>query len=892
MLSRVWSDLRYRLRALMRSRTVTREIDAELQFHLEQEASKHRQAGLDPIEAQRKAALGLGGLGHVREEVRDAHGTVLVTRLIQDARFALRMLGKSPTFTVVAVLAIALGSGAVTTIVSAANALLLRPIPGIEAPDRVVDLNRTAGPQGREPRTSSYPLYVALRDQSRLLSGIAAWSAAQLTITAGAQGTTAFANLASDNYFAVLGVRPLLGRFFATGDDRARGAHAEIVLSEGFWRQRFGGDSALIGKAVSVNGSPYVVIGVAPAAFRGVAPLVRTDAWVPLGMTDQLRPATALLSNPRGSWLMLVGRLAPHATIAAASAEAATILARLKATSSDVDPDAGMAISAATGVPGDAHGTLVSFIALLLVVATLVLLIASVNVAGMLLARATARRHEMAIRVALGAGRQRIIAQLLTESVVLFLGGAAGGYLIAIWSTRIASRVPLRLEVPVTVDLSPDYRVLAIALGVALITGVAFGLAPAFEATRVDPSAGLRTGTAGAGTRRSSLRQVLVTAQLAVSLVLLMSGGLFLRALYRGLQVPTGFTTTGVSTAALDVSSAGYSDDRAREFYDQLKTRLLATGNVAAVSFIQPLPLSNSVYSEDFAVEGYQARTGEHPDGKVDLDLATIGADYFKVTGIPIVEGREFGVDDKATSPKVAVINQTFAQTYWPGVDPIGRTVTGDEGMMTVVGVARDAKYASLNEAPLPFIYLPLTQHWGSATHLLVRTSGQVAALGTAIRDAVHGIDPIFPQPVSTTLDAATSVALLPQRIAAIVTGAMGALGFLLALIGLYGTLAYRVSQRAREIGLRMALGADRVAVMRMVLREGMRLVAIGGAIGMALAVATTRVMSRFLFGVSPLDPLVFAAIPAALVCAAFLAIIVPARKAAATNPLDTLRNN
>jgi predicted permease len=891
MLSRLWSDLRYRLRALVRPTAVTREIDAELQFHLEQEAAKHHQAGLDPGESRRQASLAFGGLGRIREEVRDAHGTVFITRLMQDARFALRMLRKSPTFTIVAVLAIALGSGAVTTIVSAANALLLRPLSGIEAPDRVVDLNRTAGPQEREPRTTSYPLYVALRDQSHLLSGIAAWSVAQLTITAGAQGTTAFANLASDNYFAVLGVRPLLGRFFSPGDDRAPGAHAEIVLSEGFWRQRFGGDSTLLGKAVSVNGSPYAVIGVAPAAFHGVVPLVRTDAWVPLGMTDQLRPGNALLTSPRGSWLMLVGRLAPHVTIASASTEAATILARLKATAMDIDPDAGIAISTATGVPGDAHGTLVAFISLLLVVATLVLLIASVNVAGMLLARATARRHEMAIRVALGAGRRRIIAQLLTESVVLFLGGAAGGYLIALWSTRIASRIPLRLEVPVTVDLSPDYRVLAIALSMALITGVAFGLAPAFEATRVDPNAGLRTGTAGAGRRRSSLRQVLVTAQLAVSLVLLMSGGLFLRALYRGLQVPIGFSTTGVATAALDVTSAGYSDDRARAFYDQLKTRLLATSNVAAVSFVQPLPLSNSIYAEDFAVEGYQARTGEHPDGKVDVDLATIGADYFTVVGIPIVEGRQFGVDDKATSPKVAVVNQTFARTYWPGLDPIGRTVTSDDGVMTVVGIVRDAKYASLSEAPIPFIYLPLTQHWGSSTHLLVRTSGQVAALSAAIRDAVHGLDPILPQPLSTTLDAATGVALLPQRIAAIVTGAMGALGFLLALVGLYGTLAYRVSQRAREIGVRMALGADRVAVMRMVLREGMRLVAIGAAIGMVIAVATTRVMSRFLFGVSPLDPLVFVAIPAALVLAAFLAIVVPARKAAATDPLNALRN-
>jgi predicted permease len=891
-LSEFWHDLRYRARALLRPADVQHEIDEELRYHLDREAAKHVEDGAAPADAARRARLALGGVERVREATRDAHGAVLITTAMQDLRYAGRMLRKSPTFTVVAMTAIAVGSGAVTTIVSAANALLLRPIPGVSAPEQLVDLTRTAGPGTRSPQTASYLLYIALRDQSRTLTGIAAWSPEPLTVNAGGQGTSAFANLVSDNYFAVLGVRPLLGRFFSAGDDREPGSHAEIVLSEGFWRRRLGGDATLLGRPLSVNGVPYVVIGVAPAAFDGVIPMVRTDAWVPIGMANQLRPGTDRLSNPRGSWLMLFGRLASGSSVASATAEEAVILSRLKATSTAIDPDARMSVTPATGLPGEERGRLLGFVALLLVIATLVLLIASVNVAGMLLARAMARRHEMAIRVALGAGRRRIIRQLLTESVVLFLGGASGGFLIALWTTRLASRFQFRLEVPISVDLSPDYRVLAIALGMALVTGIVFGLAPALEATRIDPSLGLRSDTAGSGVRRSPLRQVLVTGQLAVSLVLLMAAGLFLRALDRGLRIPTGFDATGVATAPFDVSTAGYSENRARLFYDALRQRLLATSGVTGVSYVQPIPLTNSTYSQDFTIEGYRPPAGEFPDGRVDVDLATVATGYFSAVRIPIVRGRDFAATDDADAPDVAVINQAFARAYWPGADPVGRTLEGANGVITVVGVARNAKYSSLNQPLAPFLYLPLAQNWTSSVHLLVRTSGSAAALPAVIRDAVRAIDPILPEPPGGTLQAATSLALLPQRIAALVTGAMGALGLLLALVGLYGALAYRVSQRTREIGVRMALGANRRTVVRMVVRDGMRLVAMGTAIGMVIAVAATRLMGGFLFGVSPLDPLVFALIPVTLVAAAFVAVSLPASTAAATDPLVALRSS
>ena len=820
-------------------------------------------------------------------------GDSMLETLMYDLRYTVRMLLKTPTFTIVAMLVVALGSGAVTTIFSAASALVLRPVPGVVDAARVVDIGRTEAHGEHSFGSPSYPYYTHLRDESRQMRGVAAWTFMQLTVSTGSQGTTTFANMVSANYFNVLGIRPALGRFFTPDEDRTPGAHPVIVLSDGFWRSRFGGDSGIVGRSILVNSVPYTVIGVAPPKFRGLYPVVRTDAWVPLMMAPQLGRDAHVLTDAGSGWLTLFGRLGDGVSIAQARAEAMSITsAHFLEEPRDFRSLAGVAMSPVTGFPAGASRPLLGFVVLLLVISAMVLVIASVNVAGMLLARATARRREMAIRVALGARRGRLVSQLLTESVVLFLGGGIGGVLIALWSTKLFARIQLPAEVPLSADLSPDYRVLAFALGTALITGLVFGLVPALQATQSDPNTALRSDSAGSGARRSGFRNGLVVGQMAISLLLLMSAGLFLRALDRGQRVPIGFETSHVAAAPIDVTTSGYTDARARLFYDALKQRLLAAPGVTAVTYSRWAPLTGSSSGTRLIINGYVAQPNESQHGEIDVNFGIVAPDYFTVMHLPLVRGRAFQLTDDATAPHVAVVNEAFARKYWPGSDPIGHMVEYDSVATTIVGVARDAKYTSLNEALRPFIYIPIAQDFQATTNLFVRTSGDALALGPVIRDAIRSIDPLLPAPDVVTMDAATSVALLPQRVAAGVTAVMGALGLILAVVGLYGVVAYTVSQRTREIGLRMALGADRANVLRLILRDGMRLVVIGIGIGIVLAIAATRVMTKFLFGVSPLDPLVFAVIPVGLAAVTLIASYLPARTAAATDPLEALRSS
>ena len=620
----------------------------------------------------------------------------MLETLAHDLRFTLRLLRKSPTFTLVAVAVIAIGSGAVTTIFSAANAVILRPLPGVERPRRLVDIARVQG-DGRGSLTPSYPFYEHVRDESHTLTGIAAWTMVPLTVSTGAEGTSAFANMVSGNYFDVLGVRPAIGRFFAGDERTVPGAHPVIVLSHGFWLRRFGADSAIVGRRIMVNGAPYTVIGVAPRGFTGVIPVIRTDAWVPLMMAPQLGREPNALTNAGSGWLMLVGRLKDGATIDASRADLVAVAkAHLAEEPEGIKVFTGIAMSRVTGFPADASGAIYGFVALLLAASALVLVIASVNVAGMLLARATARRREMAVRIALGAGRGRLVRQLLTESVVLFVAGAVGGVIIAVGGSQLFGRVQLPVEVPIGIELTPDFRVLAFALGSALVTGLVFGLAPALQATRNDPSVSLRSDTAGAGARRSRVRSVLVAGQMALSLLLLMAAGLFVRAFDRGQRVDPGFERAHVATAPVMVGTAGYSNARARLFNEALRSRLLAAPGVTAVSFTQWVPLTNERAETSIAVDGFTPPAGRSRDGTVDVDFDIVAPDFLDVLRIPLLRGRAFAATDDAAAPQVALVNETFVRRYLAGREPLGSTFKNDDATVTIVGVVRDAKYSSL----------------------------------------------------------------------------------------------------------------------------------------------------------------------------------------------------
>jgi predicted permease len=816
----------------------------------------------------------------------------MLAKLTQDIAYAFRVLRKTPGFTITAVLVIALGAGAVTTIYSAANALLLRPIPGVRDPGALVQIQRTLE-DGRGTLSASYPYTQLLRDQVRSLSGVSGWTSAQLNVGVGNTHTPATGMLVTANYFDVLGVSPELGRFFVPAEDSGASAHPVAVISHGFWQRMLGGDPGVVGRVINVNGTPLTVVGVAPPDFDGTLPVVRMDLWAPLMMQPELRPGAGRLTSRNAGWLELFGRLRPGVSRESAQAEVATVT-RNDATTAGLSKEfsrfTGATVSPLTPLPPELYRPVLAFFAVLFAIATLVLLIASVNVAGMLLARGIGRRRELAVRAALGAGRRRLISQLITETLVLYGAGAVGGIAIAYGGARLLEHVPLPADIPLALHLAPDARVLAFALGIALVAGLAFGLAPAVRATRSDLATGLRGDTAGSGSNRSRMRTVLVTGQVALSLLLLVSAGLFMRALQRGQHVDLGMDVNGVATAELNLTIAGYDSASGSRAFDGLARSLHALPGVSAVGYARLLPLSGNSMSYDMRIDGYTPQHDVTGHGTVDVAANVVDSGYFAAIHMPLVSGRSFNASDNATTPRVALVNQAFVHRYWPGTSALGRAIYMDSVRYTVVGVMHDAKYQSLAEPPTPHVFLATAQTWEGDRLLLVRTAGDPAALAPTIRRLVAQAIPNAATPQPTTLAAVTSFALLPQRVAAGVTGLLGLVGLVLAAVGLYGVISYSMSQRTREFGIRMALGANRQSVLGLVLGEGLRLVGLGTGIGLLLAFGVTRFLRPFLFGVSPLDPLTLAGMSCALAAIALLASYIPARRAASADPASVLR--
>ena len=852
--------------------------------------------------AERIMAISRGFVAASPHPPSTARSAPMLQSMLRDLRFAVRMLRKSPVFSVVAVLVIAIGTGAVTTIFSAANAIALRPLAGVSDVSALVEVHRTQA-DGTTDGTGwdwgSYPYYRYLRDgaAARPVADVAAWAMMPLTISTGSESVAVQGTIASENYFRVLGVRPTLGRFFTPDEGGTPGAHPVVVVSHEFWTTQLAGDSGVIGRTVRLNGHPVTVVGVAPLRFHGVYAPLRTDAWVPLAMQPQLSRGGDLLTNPGPTWLQLFARVqngvAPDAVQRELSRRTAQWVAEGNEPA-DHRRYTAVRVTPLSSLPSDVHGRVLGFMALLLGASGLVLLIASANVAAMLLARAVARRRETAVRLALGATRGRLVRQLLTESLLLYGLGAAGGVLVAVNATRLLARLPMPGDTPFALDLldlSLDARVLAFTLVVSLATGVAFGLVPALQSTRVDIGGRLRSDTAGAGSRRSTAQRVLITGQMAVSFLLLVAAGLFLRALDRGQRVDLGFDPSNVAVAGLAVRTYGYDDAKARLLYRSVRDAIARRPGVVAVSYTGVLPLTSETVNNraDLWVDGSAVPPAS--ERGTPVSFGEVDAGYFEVVRTPIVEGRGFTAHDDARAPRVAVVNQAFARRFWP-TGAVGRTFRRGDRTITVVGVARDAKYARLGEELQPFVYFALEQAAAPASHaeLLVRTSGDPTRLAPAIREAVRDFDPLLPAPAVTTLGDTIGGVLLPQRVAALVTAVLGSVGLLLAAVGLYGIVAYLVGQRTREIGVRVALGAGRGDVLRLVVGEGMRPVAVGVALGLLLAVGATRLLTAFLFGVSPLDVVAFAGGAAVLTAVALAASYLPARHAAATDPVGALR--
>jgi predicted permease len=814
-----------------------------------------------------------------------------MTTLLKDIRYGLRVLLKKPGFTLVAVLTLALGIGANTSIFSAVNAILLRPLPSVSAPEELAFFYPTDS-QGRLSGTFSYHDFEEYRGQAKSLAGLAAFAGVGLSMREGGHTERIPAQLVSGNYFSTLGVRAARGRtLLAEEDDRADAAPV-AVLSHRFWERRFGSSTDVIGRQIVLNERSFTVVGVAQKGFQGASLPQSPALWVPIRAAASAGVGAVDLENRESSWLRLIGRLSPGVSLAKARAEMNAILARLT-DSYPEDFRQGLAIDSAPArgfaIAPRKRGTVNAVAAVALAIVGFVLLIACANIANLLLVRAATRRREIAVRLALGASRWRVVRQLLVESLMLALAGGLAASLLTLWSAELLAHL-FRLipEDMGALDFSPDARVLGFAFLLSLLTGIACGLVPALQASRPDIVPALKDENPSAGGRRRlSLRNVLVVAQVAASLVLLVCAGLFLKSLREVATVETGFETKSVLMSTLYLDPNRYDAARGGELYRQALERAAALPGVRLVALTSSVPLGGQSMRGTLLIEGAEPQ----PYAGVEVDRGYVGPRYFETLGIPLLRGRGFTERDREGSPPVAVINETIARQVFGSADPLGRLIRADSKgpPVEIVGVARDSKYNSLSDERVPFLYMPLTQGYSPSATLLVRTEGEPGALAPLLRDAVVSLDPeAFAG--QATMDEHLAAALVPSQLVAGLSGVFGLLALLLATFGVYGVMAYAVSRRTHEIGVRVALGARGADILRLVLGEGMALVLTGVTIGLCVSFIATRVIAGALYGVSATDPVTFAAVTLLLACAALLACYVPARRATKVDPIVALR--
>ena len=805
--------------------------------------------------------------------------------MVQDLRFGVRMLVKTPAFTLVAVLTLALGIGANTAVFSFVNALLLRPLGGVAQPGGLVQVGRQYLNRSN-PSDSSYPDYLDYRAQNTVMSGLAVVTPTAFHLSAQRDTERVEGELVSSNYFDVLGVAAAQGRLISPADDRANGADRVAVVSFRLWQRRFAGDARVIGTTVKLDGRDFVLIGVANEQFSGVRIGTPRDIWIPILTLRETSPKVATrFDQRRASWLEMFGRLAPGATIEQARTEFATIASRLEGAYPDTNAKAGVRLDPGLGRDVEVQAGLRRFAFLPFVAVGIVLLIACANVAGLLLARAAARQKEIAIRLALGAGRIRVVRQLLTESVTLALAGAAAGLLVGSWLTRwLRSLLPDRyLFLSFDLDFGMDWRVFSFMLAIATAASVLFGLVPALHASGPNVAPTLKDSTSPSQRGHGlGLRGTLVVTQVALSLLLLVAAGLCVRTLQSAAAIDTGYRPRQVLTARIDLGKQNYSQAQGRIFQQQLIERLEAAPGVDAAGFAVTLPLNDGRWEDAIYRAGDPAR--------VQTFQNIVSPRYFDAMNIPLLAGRHFSSRDDELAPRVAILNQSLARIMWPNASALGQRLSAKGQTLEVIGVVRDIKGRNLFEAPSPMLYLPLSQYYEPGMVLHLRSQVPPGQLVGVLRSSVQALDEDLPVYGIKTLDEHVTATLTPQRLLAHVISGFGVLALVLAGIGLYGLLAHTVVERTPEIGIRMALGARKTDVMRMFVTRGMTLSMAGVGLGLAAAAALTHLMKSVLFGVSPLDPLTLTVAPTVLILVALMASYLPAYRAAQADPKIALR--
>lgn len=808
--------------------------------------------------------------------------------LLQDLRYGCRMLVKNPGFTGIGVLTLALGIGANSTIFSWINSTLLDPIPGVTRTADLITVMR--GDRSEHPTPPfSYLDYRDLRDNNRSLSGLLAYHDDFMALTGTGKPERIYGALTSVNYFDVLGVRPILGRGFLPAEEQKPGGAPVVLISYGLWQSHFTADRSVIGRTIQINRHTYTIVGITPPGFQGCKTGLRSDLWIPLVM-DRFVWGSNRPGDRSTYWLNVLGRVRPGFDRQQAAGELNLLMQQIARESPDSHQGPNqITLDPLWRSPFGANVYLYTTLPMLLGLAALLLLLASANVANLLLVRSVARRREIAIRLSMGANRWRLVRQLLVESLLLALAGGGAALLLTSWSARTFATFIPPTSLPITLNGRADYTVILVTLAISALTGAIFGILPALRTSRLTPVAVLKeeAGSVSGGLHKSRLASGLVVAQISLSLLLLICAGLFTRSLQNAQRSDPGFDPNRVLLASYELGPAGYSDAAGIGFDRKLLAKLEALPGVESVTLADFSPLSFTIHSDDVEPEGYVPRLHE----SMEIDRANVGPNYFRMMRTPVIAGRDFTPQDSEKSQAVAIVNQELVDRYWPGQDAIGKRIRTSGQWFTVVGVARNGKYRRLVYGSEPGIFLPLFQDYRDPVTIHARVSGDPRAFVFEVERTVHEINPDLPLFNVTTLMASMQLGSIFERIAATFVSSFGLLALVLAAVGIYGVVAYATRQRTREIGIRMALGARRPEVLRLVLTQGFRLTLMGLAIGLGLSFALTPFLRNQLFGVTATDALTYVSVVVLLCLVALVACYIPAWRATNVDPTVALRH-
>jgi macrolide transport system ATP-binding/permease protein len=807
--------------------------------------------------------------------------------LFQDLRYGARQLLKRPGFTLLAIISMALGIGANTAIFSLVDTVAFRPLP-VRNASELQELYGTLH-NGADYTLQSYLNYKDYRDRNQVFSGLIAYRIAVASLSHNGNNERVWGTMASANYFDVLGVPPLLGRGFLPEEDQTPKSHPVVVLSYGCWQKRFASDPTIVGRTVLINNVPFTVVGVARKGFIGTDVAYAPEFWTPMMMGPVIEPGSNWLESRDSDNSFVVGRLKPGISKAQAEASLRTLTFEMGKEHPTENAGRGIELIPPGLFIPDIRNGVFAFTAVLGAVGFLVLLLACVNLANLLLARATERRKEIAIRLAVGASRRRLVRQLMTESVMLSLAGGIFGVLVAAAINRIVQRVDYPIDIALVFDLRIDWRVLSFTLGLSVLTGMLFSLIPALQSSKPELVPALKDETSMAGFRRSRLRNTLVVAQITLSLVLLISAGLIVRSLQEAQRMRPGFNPENAVAFSFDVGLQGYDETKGRALQKQALERIQALPGVESAALVDNIPLSLNYNNSTIYIEG------QPPTPTAQLPLAipsSVSPDYFRTMGIAL-RGRDFTDREEKTENRVAIVNETFAKKFFPGQDPIGKRFNfsgADKPFWEIIGVCGDGKYNSLGEEPKAALFRPQWRDYSTAVSLVARTKGDPKTVLAAMQREMRSLDPTLPLYGMKTLKDHMKIPLFPAKIAAGALGSFGVLALILAAVGIYGVMSYVVAGRTREIGLRMALGARTGNVRRLILRQGMSLALIGSVIGLGIAFATTRLLKSVLYGVEATDPTTFIGVTLLLTIVAMLACWIPALRASRVDPMVALR--